>query len=274
MTRPSASISVALVHAGISAPVKQGDRWTRISIFEWLQALAQDNIRTLVGIDCNFGYSEEVGKIQFGSDYQYTDLWNAVDVCCAQTPDFFAGGYWQHKDHRRYFWEAGRMPDGFITPLRLTEQACIANGLGVPESPFKLLGPKQVGKGGLAGMRMLHSLKRIMGERLAVWPFEQNTDNAVLVITEIYPRLFLKMSGHGNAKVRTKEELNAALTALESHEYLPDTPFSDHDADALVSAAGLRHLCGNGKTVPEAFSHPSALQKAMVREGWIFGVKA
>ena len=166
------------------------------------------------------------------------------------------------------------MPDGFAMPRRVTEQVCGDSGYGWPESPFKLIGPKQVGKGGLAGMRLVHDLKAHLSDRLAVWPFDADNDGCAIVITEIYPRQFLKRAGHGNAKIRDLAGLNRVLAAMGSKPYKDPDAFSDHDADALISAAGLRMMCGTAKTVPEAIATPKAPRQTLEREGWIFGAGA
>lgn len=268
------SIAVSLAWPGSEAPHASGKIWSREMVADWLVAMAGKGKRMLVGIDCNFGYAQEVGIRQFGPDYDYRDLWQAVEVANQNEPNYFAGGYWQHPDCAQYFWTDGKMPDGFTMPRRLTETACGQAHYGWPESPFKLIGAKQVGKGGLAGMRMALDLKERLGSAIAIWPFERDTDDAVIVMSEIYPRQFLRRAGHGNAKVRTMAELNAALTAQGSDEAeVKGADITDHDADALISAAGLRFLCGSGKTVPDNIANPPMLDDvAASREGWIFGV--
>ncbi|MEM6781980.1 MAG: hypothetical protein AAF569_08975 [Pseudomonadota bacterium] len=266
------AISVALAWQGNEAPHSSGKIWSRQMVADWLMAMADKGKRTLVGIDCNFGYAQEVGEAQFGSSYDYRNLWQAVEAANQNELNYFAGGYWTHKNHARYFWTEGKMRDGFTMPKRLTETTCAHDGYGVPESPFKLIGAKQVGKGGLSGMRMAYDLKQKLGDKIAIWPFEQETDDATIVMTEIYPRQFLMRTGHGTKKVRTLTELNDALSALGS-EKTQDIEFSDHDADALVSAAGLRMLCGTGRMVPDNITNPPMLdRKRASREGWILGV--
>lgn len=269
------SISVALCWQGRAAPHLSGRLWSRTMVADWICSLVErKSKRTLVGIDCNFSYSAETCIKQFGPNSTVTDLWQAVEAANTDQPNYFAGGYWTHGSHARYFWTSGKKPEGFVMPRRLTEQVCGENGFGWPESPFKLIGPKQVGKGGLSGMRLLLELKRRLGSKIAVWPFDENTDEARLVIAEIYPRLFLRRFGHGNAKIRDVSALNRLLGELQTDAYEDTAPFSDHDADALVGAAGLRMLCGTAKTVSETLSSPPAPRTMLEREGWIFGVGA
>lgn len=267
----SRSIAVAVCGKGRSAPVLCPGPWSRAAVADWLERLACEGKRTLAGIDCNFGYAREVGRRQFGPSYDFHDLWRAVDA--AGGDNYFAGGYWEASAQKGLFWTGGRKPPGMALPKRATEEACGRAGHGWPESPFKLHGPKQVGKGGLAGMRMVLDLKRRCGDAVAVWPFERDTDGAALVITEIYPRQFLRRSGHGAGKVRTAGGLNACLGKLGSRALRPvPEKLSDHEADALVSAAGLRFLCGDGATVPDMLACPRDMDEdAARREGWIFG---
>lgn len=274
------SIAVALAPAGQEPPHLSGKLWSRSMVADWIVSLAQrSNKRTLIGIDCNFGYSEQVGMLQFGADYTGFDLWAAVEEANVSHENYYAGEFWSPLRHGRHFWVSGKMPPGFLMPRRLTETFCGEAGLGWPESPFKLIGAKQVGKGGLAGMRMAYDLKRRLGDKIAFWPFdgqgaEASFNDARIVVTEIYPRLFLRLCGHGNAKIRTAEGLNAALTALGSLPSEDTRTVSDHSADALVSAAGLRLLCGRDKTMPGALWSPPGPQRQIGREGWIFGVGA
>jgi hypothetical protein len=88
---------------------------------------------------------------------------------------------------------------------------------------------------------------------LAVWPFDGPPDGRALV-AEIYPRLFLRRAGAGNEKVRAWDTLAVRLAALGSDPCgaRPDAP-SDHETDALVSAAGLRAIAAD----PAVWSPPA-----------------
>ncbi|MFK7839814.1 MAG: hypothetical protein AB8B83_05730 [Bdellovibrionales bacterium] len=245
------------------------NNWSRNNVFQWIQSLEH---RTLIGIDANFGYSEIIGQKQFGNNYDYNDLWCAVERESKRCANFFAGGYWQ--SNCEFFWTQGKMPPNMQFPKRQTEIICRERGFGHPESPFKLIGAKQVGKGGLSAMRMAYALKEKMGNEICIWPFEQDIANsAKIVITEIFPRQFLMRSGHGITKVKTIEELNNTLIKLDCKNKYDTNCFNDHDADAIVSAAGLRMLCGTEKNIPKSISHPKSINSSAIkREGWIFGV--
>ena len=265
------SIAVSVADVGNDAPKIDNSTWSRTMVFDYILSISKQNIRTLIGMDCNFGYSEIIGQKQFGKDYTAPMLWHAVHQTCKNDDNFFAGTFWNDPNYKKYFWDSGTRPQNFEMPRRVTEQACQDQGFGSPESPFKLIGAKQVGKGGLSGMRLVAALKEELGHKLAVFPFDDGYDDAVIVITEIYPRLFLKMTGHGNTKIRDISSLNHALKALNSHPMVGKRAFSDHQADAIISSAGLRYLCGTGKTIPDNLTPPPT--PTIKREGWIFGVK-
>ena len=147
--------------------------------------------------------------------------------------------------------------------MRPTEVACVTARLGNPQTPFQLIGPKQVGKGALAGMRLLHRLQGEVAEQVGIWPFDRDAGrDRRSVVCEIYPRLFIRRAGFGNAKLRTRDDLNHALNALASIG-LARGEFDDHQCDALITAAGLRHLADDPALWAAGDSQP---------EGWIFGV--
>jgi hypothetical protein len=94
-------------------------------------------------------------------------------------------------------------------------------------------------------------------------------------MTEIFPRQFIRRAGQGGTKLRSNapDRLQACLTALGYHEPYPIEGLTDHDTDALVSAAGLRYLCEMKSTIPPKIAKPPAMTKTAQRcEGWIFGV--
>lgn len=271
------SIAVAYCEAGEAPPClvrgPQNGKWSRTAVADWILSLLKTPQRVLIGIDANFGYAKHVGISQFGKSYNYKTLWGDVEAKSKQDANFLAQGFWEAWP--QYFWTEGKQPAHITLPKRTTETVCGEAGCGWPESPFKLLGPKQVGKGGLAAMRMAHYLKREAGDKICIWPFEKHiADTSQIVISEIYPRQFLRRSMHGNAKVNSLKALNEVLQKQGTDKIKNKTyRFNDHDADAIVSASGLRMLCGSQKTLPKSISDPPFLnEKAVSREGWIFGV--
>lgn len=268
------SIAVSMCGRGSEAPILLNAQWSRQKIAEWIGAQLKDHsyARMLIGVDANFGYAQSVGLEQFGASYDYKDIWANVERKSRPAPNYFAGPYWEH--YPQYFWSQGKRPAHITLPQRIIEKACRDAGLGHPESPFKLIGAKQVGKGGLAAMRMAYDLKQKYKDAISIWPFEQDkTSTARIVITEIYPRQFLMRSGHGTTKIRDISALNASLEALRSNKINDTYRFNDHDTDAIISSAGLRMICGNKEIVPPNISNPTLMtEEAAKREGWIFGV--
>jgi hypothetical protein len=159
------------------------------------------------------------------------------------------------------YWCRGTMPATWIERRRATELACVAATGTRPESVLKLIGAKQVGKASLTGMRVLRHLRRRHDGRVSVWPFERAVGSVLL---EIYPTLFRRQAAGTLAKLRTARDLNRALLAIGSSGVRAGD-YSDHDTDALISAAGMRHICAQGGPLP-------TVTGSIRREGWIFGV--
>ena len=268
------SIAVAETEQGKNAPKLLPDLRSRTAVAQYIVNLTKYNKRVLIGIDANFGYCRSIGQKHFGNDYTAQDQWRIVDEFSKNDSNFYAQGFWQSPQFVNDFWLAGKTPDWFNpeTLRRQTEIQCIKDGYGHPESPFKMCYTKQVGKGGLAAQRMAHYLQSGLGPKIAIWPFEAN-DDAQIVMTEIYPRQFLMRSGHGTTKVRNLTDLNNVLPFFNSEKMQSTSQITDHDTDALVSAAGLRYLCRPDAVIPKAISNPKTMNETATRcEGWIFGV--
>lgn len=253
-----------------------GSQWSRHNIMDFIILLSQQSERTLIGIDCNFGYARSIGVRQFGPDYNFKTLWSAVEQTCCQNKDglnndFYAKAFWTHPHYKDDFWVQGKQ-NGFKLHRRETEKACHKAGFGYPESPFKLIGPKQVGKGGLAGMRVAYHLQKHRSHNISFWPFEANKiQTTKVVITEIYPRLYLRMAGHGNSKITELEILQTSLkdfnATIEHMDHL-----NDHQSDAIIAAAGMRFLCRDADRQNSFFCPQNLDVKTAQTEGWIFGV--
>ncbi len=147
--------------------------------------------------------------------------------------------------------------------FRVTEHAQAAMGCK-PYSNFNLVGAAQVGKSSLTGMRMLHHLRGA----LPVWPVDPLPERGSVCV-EIYTSLAALEAGRrpGQAKMRSYEALNEALTALGSDPVAESGSIDDHATDALLTAAWLRKVAGE----PKRWS-PAALTPDIARtEGWTFG---
>lgn len=253
--RAYSGIAIARCAPGAAAPqlVKPaGRRWTRSEVFDWLIREGDRNKRLLIGIDMSFALPAPFDPPP--------KLWAEIEARCTEDADF-AGHRYVLDDAR--FWRNGKQPADWIGHQRPAELACIAQGLGHPQTPLKLIGPKQVGLGTLAGARLLHRLRSLRPMRWAVWPFDELTlDDPRSVCVEIYPRLFIRQAAGGNAKLRQGPALDAALQVLGCKPARLAS-FDDHEADAIIAAAGLRRAAKN-----QALWDAGAGQD----RGWIFGV--
>lgn len=255
----------------MGAPEYHAGKLSRTDVYNKILAIADTNDRTFIGIDCNFGYAYHVGQKQFGAGADYKTLWARVDHVNKEHDNFFAGNFWRTKQYAKYFWTEGAQPDWFDAERlqRKTEKQSTIQGNGRPESPFKLIGAKQVGKGGLAGMRMAYALKQALRDKIAFWPFEaEKIDQAQIVVSEIYPRLFIRHSGFGNKKIRDQAYMNVILKHFDASSLEDQTPLSDHHTDAIIASAGIRWFINNQDSLNiECFP-----KESLDFEGWIFGV--
>lgn len=278
--QPARAVAVAACDpAGLVRPIPPcGRHWGRLEVAGWIAQEAARGTRILAGFDFAFampwvpdqGYLD--GRVPEVTDM--TALWDLVEDAAGAAPDAFAGP--AVLDPRLFpsFWINGPTPshwgDG-STKRRRVEQVAAATGAGSPVSVFKLAAAaKQVGKASLAGMRMLRHLRRNMGARLAVWPLDMPGPGQSVVM-EIYPTLFRKQALGGTAKVVERAVLEPGLAFYGCHAEasLPDR-FDDHIGDAMISAAGLRHL----SRLPSAWAPAGMAGDIVWREGWIFGVGA
>lgn len=252
------SVQVAICAAGADAPrlvTPPAGVWSRGAVLDWLGAQTGN---VLAGMDASFGLPAADPFLM-----PARDLWAEVERVAAADADLGAHGFVADPRWRPAFWlGAADGPRRDRALLRVTEQACRDQGLGAPVSSFVLLGANQVGKGALAAMRLLHRLG------WPVWPFDPLPARGPVMV-EIYCNLFARVAGL-NGKLRDRTRLDAALAALGSAPVpaaFPDA-FPDHVGDALITAAGLRALAGNG-----GFWSPQGLTPALrPTEGWTFGV--
>ena len=199
------------------------------------------------------------------------ELWRLVDEVSGGAGDFYAAGFVRSKLYAPYFHRPKNRGSRFDARYRRTERRCAEIGLGSPETMYKLIGPKQVGLGSLAGMRVLHRL-RSAAQKVSVWPFESRRTRSVLV--DIFPRLFLRRAGVGHHKVPDLATLNRALAhyasgpADQSDTAAPARRDWGDRTDALVAAGALCALADDDR-----LWHPHGLSEDVRRtEGWIFGV--
>jgi len=270
-------IALALAHASGGPPVlvepphRRG--WSRAEVLALLLDLPDG---TLVGMDLGISLPHaDCGAFFPGWDRSPPTaraLWALIDALAAEDDHLSAGSFVDHTDIAPYFRRhGGREGTRFRADgsahgrgrLRVTEHAQAAMGLK-PYSNFNLVGAAQVGKSSLTGMRVLHRL----GKRAAIWPIDALPRNGP-VVCEIYTSLAAIEAGRsaGRAKMRSFEDLNAALRILGAPAVPGEGPLDDHSCDAALTAAWLRAVHRE-----EARWKPKALTPALAAtEGWTFG---
>ena len=246
--------------------IRPGHIWSREEVLAWLLKRAAKE-PTLFGFDFSFAPPiVERGEYLPGEPNvpkTARDLWSYVDSRC-DDDDLGAASFLEIA-HRRhfYFGIADGVKAGFMH-FRQCDGRLNAQGGRKTASAYDAIGAAQVAKASFSGMRFLHHLDG----KVAIWPMDPLPAHGSAVV-EIYTRIYLRRAGMTGKKLRTRAELNHALTGLGSPparlRFEPD----DHQTDALVTAAGMRQLA---TTEPRAFD-PVGLTPEIARsEGWTFGV--
>lgn len=251
---------------GVEAPhlVRPGHIWSRQEILDWLieQAAVEP---TLFGFDFSFAPPLlERGSYLPGEVVPDAakPFWTYVEANSGD--DDLGAASFLEQVHRRHFYFGaadGRKAD--YMHFRAVEQRLNAAGGGKAATVYDAIGAAQVAKASFAGMRLLH---RLVG-KVPVWPFDPLPERGSAVV-EIYGRLYLRQAGGSGRKLRSLDSLNVALAALDSPPVHLGREPSDHESDALVTAAGMRTLAGR----PEYFAPPGLTPEIARTEGWTFGV--
>lgn len=238
--------------------------WSREEVGHWLVAEAAKE-PTLFGFDFSFAPPiVERGSYLPGEDVPATarSFWAYVDEK-SDDPDLGAASFLEHV-HRRHFYFG--IADGVkadFVHFRQCDQQLNRMGGRKTASAYDAIGAAQVAKASFSGMRLLH---RLTGT-VAIWPMDPLPDDGSVVV-EIYTRIYIRNAGLSGKKIRTTAELNVALAALGSPPVTLRATPSDHQTDALVTAAGMRVHLADG-----AAFHPPGLTPDIARtEGWTFGV--
>ena len=259
---------IAIAEAlGDEAPhlVRPGHVWSRCEVLEWLLAEAAVE-PTLFGFDCSFAPPLIERGAYLPGEPGVPDharaFWAYVDERCDD--DDLGAASFLERVHRRHFYFG--IADGVkadFVHFRRCDAALNAAGGRKTASAYDAIGAAQVAKASFSGMRLLHRLDG----KVAIWPFDRLPTKASAVV-EIYTRIYIRNAGLPGQKIRTAAELDVALAALGSPPARLDHVPTDHQTDALVTAAGMRaHLAH-----PAAFA-PSGLTRDIARgEGWTFGV--
>jgi hypothetical protein len=259
---------IAIAEArGDSAPrlIRAGHVWSREEVLDWLlkRAAAEP---TLFGFDFSFAPPLiERGEYlpgESGVPATAREFWAYVDELC-DDEDLGAASFLEQA-HRKHFYFG--IADGVKAPFirfRQCDRALNAQGGRKTASAYDAIGAAQVAKASFAGMRLLH---RLAG-KVAIWPMDPLPESGSAVV-EIYTRIYLRRAGLSGRKLRSRAELNQALTGLGSRPARLRFEPNDHQTDALVTAAGMRALAAD----PGAFA-PAGLTPEIARcEGWTFGV--
>jgi hypothetical protein len=265
-------IAVALCEEGRAAPVlvePSGASWGRAEVLDWLVEQADKQI--LIGLDLSPAFPfADCGAYFPGwpaSPPDARSLWALVDESSVQDLHFAASGFVGNPQARRHFRQQRDCGDLFKPGrgrLRECERRQLDMGLS-PSSCFNLIGPAQVGKSSLTGMRVLHALDG----RIPVWPFDPLPE-AGPVIVEIYTTIAARAARirKGLSKMRDGAALDAALLEMDSDPHMPLSRYDDHSTDAILTAAWLRAAAGDPR-----LWNPAALTPEIARtEGWTFGV--
>ncbi|MCL6249722.1 hypothetical protein M3P36_01480 [Altererythrobacter sp. KTW20L] len=265
------AIALALADADGGAPVlvRSERGWSRGNVLELLLDGLPES--TLVGMDLGISLPfADRGAFFPGWDESPADapaLWRLVDEVCSADPHFAATALVDHhhasQHFRRHGGREGEHFGGGLGRFRVTELAQAKQGCK-PYSNFNLVGAAQVGKSSLTGMRLLNRLRGA----LPVWPVDPLPASGSVVV-EIYTTLAAIAGGRSAArsKMRSFEEVNAALETLGSPPVAGSRSIDDHSADALVSAAWLRAHANRHE-----LWHPAELTGEIARtEGWTFG---
>ena len=260
-------IAIAEARGGAAPRLIRPDHvWSRQDVLRWLlQRAAKEP--TLFGFDFSFAPPiVERGEYLPGEpDVPRTarEFWAYVDKL--STDEDLGAASFLEEVHRRhfYFGIADGVKAGFMH-FRQCDARLNAQGGRKTASAYDAIGAAQVAKASFSGMRFLHRLDG----KIAIWPMDALPAHGSAVV-EIYTRIYLRRAGMSGAKLRSRSELNHALNALGSPpSHLRFEP-SDHQTDALVTAAGMRQLA---RDEPRAFD-PEGLTPHVARtEGWTFGV--
>jgi hypothetical protein len=266
-------LQVAACGPGTDAPGlvgnPNGGPWSRAAFARWLLAQAQGR-RVVCGLDFSFCFPWEDRGAYFpgraGDPPGHAGFWDLVEEICGGDGGFYGGALPAAAGFAGHFRQRGRLGSRYVRRLRVTEALTQARELGTAESVFNLVGARQVGKGSLAGMRLLRWLKAQSGG-VAAWPFDP-TEGAGLVLVETFPTAFVRMAGGGGGKIRDADRLNRVLAFFGSSAHAADGDLSDDMADALVTAAALRYL------TPRAgmWRPPDLSDRVRRTEGWTFGI--
>lgn len=261
-------IAIAICGPNDTAPklVRPDHAWSRTEVLDWL-LMEATKAPTLFGFDFSFAPPiAERGEYLPGEPAipsSARELWAYVDGRC-DDEDLGAASFLESV-HRRHFYFG--IADGVkadFMHFRQCDARLNAQGGRKTASAYDAIGAAQVAKASFAGMRLLHRLNG----KVAIWPMDPVPERGSAVV-EIYTRIYLRRAGMRGTKLRSRAELSLALKGLGSAPARLRFEPTDHQTDAIVTAAGMRALV---RDEPGAFA-PEGLTPSLARtEGWTFGV--
>ncbi|HYI42825.1 MAG TPA: hypothetical protein VD768_04300, partial [Sphingomicrobium sp.] len=244
---------IAIAEARQDGPprlVRPGHVWSRQEVLHWLVERAAKE-PTLFGFDFSFAPPLiERGEYlpgEAGVPTAAREFWAYVDERC-EDEDLGAASFLEsaHRKHF-YFGIADGVKADFVR-FRQCDRLLNEQGGRKTASAYDAIGAAQVAKASFSGMRLL----RHLDGQVAIWPIDPWPEQGSAVV-EIYTRIYLRRAGMSGTKLRTTKQLNEALAGLGSKPVHLRAAPTDHQTDALVTAAGMRSL---SREAPRAFAPP------------------
>ncbi len=260
---------IAIAEAvGDKAPrlVRPGHAWSRAEVADWLVKRAAQS-PTLFGFDFSFAPPIIERGAYLPGERSVPDtarpFWAYVDKH-SDDPDLGAASFLEKVHRPHFYFGAADGEKARFMHFRQCDHRLNAQGGRKTASAYDAIGAAQVAKASFSGMRLLH---RLSGA-IPIWPMDPLSPGSSAVV-EIYTRIYIRRAGLTGAKVRSRSELNRALSALGSASVRLNNEPDDHQTDALITAAGMRHyLLSN----PGAFAPPGLSWQIAQSEGWTFGI--
>lgn len=247
--------------------------WSRQEVLDWLFQQADQNANMLIGFDfsSSFAFHDQGAYFPHWSDSpaDSPSLWALIDDICQADPDLSAPSFLAHPDAHRHFRHGGGIVGDLFGQgggrLRYVEHHQRATGQAASVSNFNLVGAAQVGKASLSGMRVLHHIR----PHIPLWPLDPIPSSGPLLV-EIYTSIAARaaMRPKGRSKIRDLSQLQQALANLGSQPAEHIGPVTDHQSDAILTAAWMRKVAKN----PDYWSPSPLTDKIAAQEGWTFGI--